>query len=63
MNGNNEHVKAQNRASRRALKKLRDLHEAEYQALYVDEALAEGVLPRAERERLLAEAYRQSASA
>lgn len=54
MSGNNEHVKAQNRAARRALKKLRDLHEDEYQNLYVEEALAEGVMPRAERNRIIA---------
>lgn len=48
-----EHVKAQNRASRKAMKRLRELHEAEYETLYIQEALLEGVMPRVERKRIL----------
>jgi hypothetical protein len=51
----NEHVKAQNRAARRAMKRLRERHEDEYATIYVEEALAEGVMPRTERKRILAD--------
>lgn len=54
----NEHIKAQNRAARKAMKRLRDNHEDEYQQIYTEEALAEGVLPRAERARIIEEASR-----
>lgn len=48
-----DHVKAQNRASRRALQNLRQRHPEEYEELYVKEALLEGVMPRSERDRIL----------
>lgn len=48
-----EHVKAQNRASRKAMKRLREAHEEEYATLYTEEALQEGVMPRMERKRIL----------
>lgn len=54
MSRNSDRITRQMRANRRALRRLRDLYPDKYNEFYIEEALAEGVMPREERERILA---------